>query len=119
MKTHCTRELQLDASRADPKRRSVPAVISSTYPVPRNGYNEVLLHGRENVDLSRAPLPLIESHDGARLNVGIVENLRLAGDKLRFKLREPLALRVFNFTMAALLAATALWIVVDEFLPAA
>lgn len=83
MKTHCTRELQLDASRADPKRRSVPAVISSTYPVPRNGYNEVLLHGRENVDLSRAPLPLIESHDGARLNVGIVENLRLAGDKLR------------------------------------
>lgn len=83
MNLHCTRELELDASRADGKQRRVPAVISTTFPVPRDGYREVLLHGADNVDLSRAPLPLIESHDGRRLNIGLVENLRLTGDKLR------------------------------------
>jgi HK97 family phage major capsid protein len=77
------RELEIDATRADRKQRRVPAVLSTTYPVPRDGFREVLLHGPENVDLSRAPLPLIESHDGKRLNIGIVENLRLAGDRLR------------------------------------
>ncbi len=80
---HQTRTLTLDASRADQTRRTVPAVISSEYPVERDGYTEVLLHGAENVDLSRAPLPLIESHDGRRLNIGLVENLRLAEGKLR------------------------------------
>lgn len=80
---HLTRTLTFDASRADESRRTVPAVISSEYPVARNGYTEVLLHGTENVDLSRAPLPLIESHDGHRLNIGLVDNLRLAGGKLR------------------------------------
>jgi len=39
----------------------------------------------------------------------------IAGDRLRFKLREPRALQVFNYTMALLLAATAIWIMVDEF----
>jgi threonine/homoserine/homoserine lactone efflux protein len=38
----------------------------------------------------------------------------IAGDRLRFKLREPRALRVFNYAMALLLAATALWIMADE-----
>lgn len=78
-----TRELRLDASRADASQRRVPAVISTEFAVERDGFSEVLLHGSENVDLSRAPLPLIESHDGHRLNIGLVENLRLAGGKLR------------------------------------
>lgn len=78
-----TRTLTFDASRADQNRRTVPAVISSEYPVERSGYTEVLLHGAENVDLSRAPLPLIESHDGHRLNIGLVDNLRVIGGKLR------------------------------------
>lgn len=77
------RDLELDAARADAKKRRVPAVLSTTFPVEREGYVEVLLHGRENVDLSRAPLPLIESHDGRTLNIGLVENLRLADGKLR------------------------------------
>lgn len=80
---HHTRTLTFDASRADQSRRTVPAVISSEYPVERNGYTEVLLHKAENVDLSRAPLPLIESHEGHRLNIGLVDNLRLEGGKLR------------------------------------
>jgi HK97 family phage major capsid protein len=78
-----TRTLSIDATRADQSRRIVPAVISSEYPVERDGYTEVLLHGSDNVDLSRAPLPLIESHDGRKLNIGLVDNLRLSEGKLR------------------------------------
>lgn len=39
----------------------------------------------------------------------------VAGDRLRTHLRDPLWLRVFNGTMALLLAATALWVVLDAF----
>ena len=52
------------------------------------------------------------------VNLPCIAVWAFAGDKLRFKLRDPLALRVFNYTMATLLAATALWIMVDELLPA-
>ena len=38
----------------------------------------------------------------------------VVGDRLRFRLRDPRALRVFNYAMALLLAATAVWIVADE-----
>ena len=52
------------------------------------------------------------------VNLPCIAVWAFAGDKLRLTLRDPLALRVFNYTMAALLAATALWIVADEFLAA-
>lgn len=77
------RFISLDASRADPARRTVPVTVSTEYPVNRGGYQEVLLHGPENVDLSRSPLPLIESHDSSRLNIGSVEGLQVSGRKLR------------------------------------
>ncbi len=50
------------------------------------------------------------------VNLPCIAVWAFAGDKLRFKLRDPLAQRVFNYTMATLLAATALWIMADEFL---
>ena len=50
------------------------------------------------------------------VNLPCIAVWAFAGDKLRLTLRDPLALRVFNYTMAAALAATALWIVTDEFL---
>jgi len=34
---------------------------------------------------------------------------------LRYRLNEPRALRAFNYTMALLLAATAVWILIEEF----
>lgn len=83
MQTHCTRDMQLDASRADNNARRVPAVLSSETPVSRGGYVEVLKHGVGNVDTSRAPFPLLESHDGSRLNIGLVENVRLDRGQLR------------------------------------
>ncbi len=50
------------------------------------------------------------------VNLPCIAVWAFAGDKLRLTLRDPLALRVFNYTMATLLAATALWIMADEFL---
>lgn len=44
---------------------------------------EVLSHAPGAVDLSRAPLPVLEGHDHARVNIGVVDQLRLDGGKLR------------------------------------
>ena len=60
---------------------------------------------------------------GAALSLAVVCTLvnfpcialwAVVGDRLRFRLRDPRALRVFNYAMALLLAATAVWIVADE-----
>jgi len=80
-------QLQIDHTRADEASRTAPAVVSTTFPVERGGYDEILSHEAGAVDLPRAPLPLIEAHDNSRVNVGIVENLRLAGKKLRGTVR--------------------------------
>ena len=60
---------------------------------------------------------------GAALSLAVVCTLvnfpcialwAVVGDRLRFRLRDPRALRVFNYARALLLAATAVWIVADE-----
>lgn len=82
------RKIEIDCERADSESRTVAASISSEEPVFRAGIgNEVLSHDPNAVDLSRAPLPLIESHDQRGLPVGIVEQLRIVGGKLRGILR--------------------------------
>lgn len=48
------------------------------------------------------------------VNLPCVAVWAAAGDTLRHRLRDPRALRVFNYAMALLLAATATWIVADE-----
>src|SRR5699024_8529907 len=53
------------------------------FAVNRGDYDEVLSHDPDAIDLTRQPLPLIEQHDHAKLNVGTVENLRIVGRKLR------------------------------------
>ena len=73
----------LDASVAVDAERRVPAVISSEYPVVRDGYIEILQHLPACVDLSRSPLPLVEQHAHNQLNVGIVDNLRVVDRTLR------------------------------------
>lgn len=78
---HYTRTLEL--GRADAKNMTVPVVVSTEAPVDRGIYIEVLSHKPEHVDLSRAPLPLIESHDANKVNIGIVTDLRVQGGKLR------------------------------------
>lgn len=83
---HHSRSLVLGA--IDEDSRTVEASVSSTQPVFRPGMgNEVLDHRPESIDLSRAPLPLLTSHDHNTTPVGIVEGLRIAGGKLRGTLR--------------------------------
>lgn len=78
-----TREIVLDGLAADDTTRRVPAVISTEFAVARDEYDEVLVHAEAAIDLARAPLPLIEQHQHGRLNIGIVENLRVEGSTLR------------------------------------
>ena len=95
------RELSLGPA-ANPESRTVPVTVASETPVDRGGYLEVLDHGRGRVDLSRAPLPLIESHDKTRLPIGTVDNLHVEGQALkgvaRFG-RSPRAQEVFQDVM--------------------
>jgi HK97 family phage prohead protease len=72
--------------------RRFPVSVSSDTPIPRRDpftgarFEEILSHERDAVDLSRAPLPLLEGHDKTRVNVGIVTALRVTGGKLRGEL---------------------------------
>lgn len=77
-----TRKMTLGAD-VDMTARTVPVVLSTEAPVDRGRYVEVLSHRPGDVDLSRAPLPLIVGHDLARLPVGVVEGLHLDGPRLR------------------------------------
>jgi HK97 family phage prohead protease len=64
-----------------------PASISSDTPITRRSYDgewsEILEHSARAIDLSRAPLPLLESHNRMAVNIGIVDGLRVDGGKLR------------------------------------
>jgi HK97 family phage major capsid protein len=81
------RSADFETRAADKAARTVPVVLSTETPVDRGGYVEVLDHAPDSVDLVRAPLPLIESHDQGRLPIGVVENLRVEGRKLRGTVR--------------------------------
>jgi len=81
-----TRKFSIDVnSRA--KGNTIPASISSEQPVSRPNGLEVLVHTEDAIDLSRVPLPLLVSHDGSQLNIGLVENLKIVGRKLRGVIR--------------------------------
>lgn len=81
--TRYTRTLEL--GRADPESMTVECSVSSEEPCQRDGYVEILSHDPAHIDMTRARggLPLIESHNHETVNVGIVEQLRVVGDKLR------------------------------------
>ena len=80
-----TFEIDVGSIRAD--TRTVAASLSSEAPVMRYDGEEVLSHKPEAVDLSRAPLPLLCSHNTSSLPVGVVEGLAVEGGKLRGTLR--------------------------------
>jgi hypothetical protein len=82
-----TRELTIELRAADDGARTAPAVLSTEFPVDRGGVLEVLSHAPDAVDLSRSPIPLLESHNSGALNIGVIENLHLAGRKLRGTVR--------------------------------
>ena len=65
----------------DVEARSVPVVLATDYPVQRGDCLEILDLGK--VDLSRGDLPLIESHDGDKLPIGVIRDIQVDGNKLR------------------------------------
>ena len=79
---------RLDIEHRDTKARMVSAILSTENPVQRGGYDEILIHSEEAVDMRRAHdgLPLLFGHDTDR-PIGIVESVRLAEKKLRGTLR--------------------------------
>lgn len=76
-----TREIELRAAEADGDL--IPCVLSSEEPCDRGGYLEVLSHAPADVDLTRAPLPLIVQHDRTQLNIGVIEQVRIVGGQLK------------------------------------
>lgn len=64
---------------------SFPCTVSTETPVTRRGprgpFEEVLSHSPGAVNLARAPLPVIESHDRSKVNVGILQNLKVGADR--------------------------------------
>ena len=60
---------------------SYEAVISSEFPVDRDGIDEVLVHTEDAIDFSRFPLPLLVNHN-LNNQIGVVENPRIEDDKL-------------------------------------
>lgn len=53
----------------------IPVVISSDAVVEVSDGPEILVHSREAVDLSRAPLPIIATHRSGQVNVGVVDDI--------------------------------------------
>lgn len=77
------RAVQFSARAADLAADApIPCTIATTTPVMRMGAVEVLDCSPQGVDLSRAPLPLIITHDASQLAVGVIENLQATGDKV-------------------------------------
>ena len=68
-------------------RNSFPATISSDSPIGRGGYSEILSHARGAIDLSRAPLPILEGHDSSKAPMGLIDGLRIEGGKLHGNIR--------------------------------
>lgn len=81
-------QIHLQLETRNEKQQTVEASLSSETPVFRPGLGrEILMHTPDAVDLSRAPIPLLTSHNRDETPVGIVENIRLVAGKLRATLR--------------------------------
>jgi HK97 family phage major capsid protein/HK97 family phage prohead protease len=78
-----TFELRVDAVEAD----SVSCSVSSEFPVEREGGFEVLSHDKNAIDLSRSPLPLIINHEHNRLNIGLINDLKIVNKRLKGKIK--------------------------------
>jgi len=87
MNKSMTRTVTIDHTRADEESRTVDATLSTEYGVNRSYGNEILLHESDAVDLTRTPFPLVVSHDTSELPIGLVEQVRLVGRKLKGVLR--------------------------------
>lgn len=82
-----TRELTFEAIRGLPADAPIPATIASDTAVDRGDFIEVLDCSARGIDLARAPLPLIVSHETGRLAVGVAENITAHGSRVSADIR--------------------------------
>lgn len=75
-------EFDLSARAAD-DGDAIPVVVSTDAVVDVADGPEVLVHSPDAVDLRRAPLPIIATHAGGQVNVGIVDKLAITGGQMR------------------------------------
>lgn len=116
MKT-ITRTFRIDGTRADEASRTVPCVISTDTPAQRRDYLEVLVHSKDAINLGRAPLPLLSMHDHQSLPVGVVEKIRLDGNKLRGVARfgsSPRAVELFRDVQEGVLRSLSVGYLIHE-----
>ena len=75
--------LELD-TRAALSDGGIPCILSSDTPVDRGGFQEILDHGPNSVDMSRCAqgLPLLKFHDQT-LPIGRIESIQTDGHRLR------------------------------------
>jgi HK97 family phage major capsid protein len=78
-----TRVLTFDLEAREAGSDGIPVVISSDSVVDVTDGPEILVHTREAIDLTRAPLPIIATHRSGQVNVGIVDNMTIADGRLR------------------------------------
>lgn len=78
-----TRSLQFDIAAVREGDAGIPVVVSSDAVVEVSDGPEILVHSRDAIDLQRAPLPIIATHKGGQINVGIVDALTPSGGQLR------------------------------------
>lgn len=71
------------SARAADDGDAIPVVVSTDAVVDVADGPEVLVHSPDAVDLRRAPLPIIATHAGGQVNVGIVDGLAVTGGQLR------------------------------------
>jgi HK97 family phage major capsid protein len=62
---------------------AIPVVVSTDDVVEVADGPEILVHSPDAIDMARAPLPIIATHRGGQINVGIVDDLRIDGGRLR------------------------------------
>jgi HK97 family phage major capsid protein/HK97 family phage prohead protease len=74
--------LELD-ERGESASFDVPATLSTTAPVDRGGYVEVLDHSPGAISFAQDPLPLVVGHDARDTPIGRVSRLHADGKRLR------------------------------------
>lgn len=80
---HALRTLSFDTEGRAASDDTIPVVVSTDAVVEVSDGPEILVHTPDAVDLQRAPLPIIATHRGGQINVGLVENLRFSGGQMR------------------------------------
>jgi len=80
--TNAIRIMKFDSDTAADAER-IPVVCSTDAAVDMGDVAEILVHDDRAVDLSRSPLPIIATHRGNQINVGVIEDIAIHAGQMR------------------------------------